>query len=71
MSLVRRVAERYEKKRLEEFARLLAQGLSDRKILESMGITLTDAHAMAQELRRLHGLSPMDNLRKTLKHMHG
>jgi hypothetical protein len=70
VSLAKRVAERFEKERLQELARLLAQGLSDRKILDAMGITLNEAHALTQELRRLHGLSPMVNLRKTLKNLH-
>ena len=71
--LAEKVAAKYEvansdAQKLKEMAALLAKGASDRRITETMGITMTEAHTLANELRKIHGLTSMDNLRKTLKH---
>jgi hypothetical protein len=63
------VIEDIDDPNLQQFAELFAKGLSDRKILQTMDITLNEAHAMANQLRDILGLTPMDNLRKTLKMM--
>lgn len=55
---------------LKQFADLLAAGLSDRKILQTMRIDYNEAHAMAHKLREALGITSMDNLRKTLKMRH-
>lgn len=70
-------AEKAEKKaaaldpQLKQFADLLAAGLSDRKILQTMRISYNEAHQMAQELRTALGITSMDNLRKTLRMRQG
>lgn len=56
--------------KLKQFAELFAKGLSDSRILQTMNITLNEAHAMANRLRDLLGITSMDSLRKTLKMRH-
>ncbi len=73
MGIVERVAARHiqtnveHEKQLKQLSDLLVKGLSDRKITQTMGIDMTKAHALVEELRKMHGLSTLDNLRKYLK----
>lgn len=76
MGIVERVAARYQanaehEKLLKEFTRLFIRGLSDRKLTQTLGITMDQAHGLVEELRRMHGVNPLVNLRKYLKeHLH-
>ncbi len=57
-------------KQLQEFAQLFAKGVSDRAITHTMGITLNQAHELANELRTLHGIGPHESLRQKLRSLH-
>jgi hypothetical protein len=56
--------------KLQQLADLLAQGQSDRKILQAMGVSYNEAHELTHKLRNALGLTSMDNLRKTLRMRH-
>jgi hypothetical protein len=75
MGIVERVAARHladvkHEKLLKEFTHLFVKGLSDRKLIQTLGITMDQAHALVEELRRMHGVSTLVNLRKYLKGLH-
>ena len=71
MGIVERVAAKHlaneHEKLLKEFTKLFVKGVSDRQITQQLGITLEQAHGLVEEIRKMHGVSTLVNLRKYLK----
>jgi hypothetical protein len=71
MTIVERVAARHlaneHERLLKEFTKLFVKGLSDRKLIQQLGITMDQAHGLVAELRRMHGVSTLVNLREYLR----
>lgn len=69
--VIRRFANAEHEKLLKEFAKLFAgPKISDSRICQQLGITLTEAHRLAQELRVQLGITAMQSLRDALRHRH-
>jgi hypothetical protein len=57
-------------KKLHDFAHLFMSGMSDRQIMQEMGISYNEAHSMANTLRNNLGIGPDQSLRDALKNRH-
>jgi len=66
--VLRRFLARDHQVLLQDLSKLLAgPKLSDSRLCQQLGISLTEAHHLVQELRKMHGLTSMDNLRDYLR----
>ena len=76
MSAADRVARRYvanqaHEKLLHDFAKLFAgPRISDSRLCQQLGISLDEAHKLANEWRDILGISSMVSLRDALRHRH-
>lgn len=52
---------------LPAFAKLFVAKVSDRRICQTLGVSLTEAHGLVEQLRAIHGVSPLQNLRAVLR----
>lgn len=75
MTIAERVARRFQanghEKLLGDFAKIMTgPKISDSKLCQTLGITLNEGHALANEWRGILGISSMVRLRDALKQRH-